>query len=325
MGDGGSKSATSTTSIPKYIEDHHKGIVGLAQQIAAQPYVPYTGDRVAGLTMHQNRASELTQRLAEENPGLDYMRQAHGIATQVGNYQPQQVRAGSLAGRDLSGYTNPWESHVVQTSLNDLNRFTGQQQLAANARAAAAGAFGGTRQAVMNGEIARGGIDAAARTSAGLRSQGFARAQDLASQDLNRDMQAQLANQQAGLQGAGLNLHAANQMTQNAAATQGYLLRNIGALQQSGALLQMQNQAGMDQKYADWREMRDYPKQQLAILQSALTAAPMSTTTTQNMPRNMGAAMLGSTTAGARLGSMFGAPGWGAAAGAGLGLLDQWR
>ncbi|HZH26794.1 MAG TPA: hypothetical protein VEY95_06375 [Azospirillaceae bacterium] len=321
MSGGGSKNVTSTTSPPDWAVNQVTGNINLANQIAGREYMPYTGERIAGPTLQQNRASELTQRLAEENPGLDDIRQAQGVASRVGSYQPQQVRAGSLNGRDLSGYTNPWENHVVQTSLADLNRFTSQQQLAANARAAVAGAFGGTRQAVMNGEVARGGIDAAARTSAGLRSQGFVRAQDLASQDLNREMQAQLANQSAGLQSAGLNLQASGQMAQNAAATQGYLLRNIGALQQSGGQHQALNQAHLDKGYADHLERQNYPLQQLAIRQGVLTGAPMGSTTTQPYFRNTGAAMMGGALGGAQLGGMFGGPA-GAGIGAGLGLLS---
>ena len=160
-------------------------------------------------------------------------------------YQPMQVRAtdysaaqmgpaGQVAGADLSAYTNPYESQVVQQSLTDLG---GAQEKALNqmgAQATAARAFGGSRQGIAEAETRKSYADQAARMVSGLRQSGYQQAQQLAGQDIARQMQADAANQAAlnaqrmfgasqgmtaqqlnqgaGLQGAQFRLGAAGQM-----------------------------------------------------------------------------------------------------------------
>ena len=70
----------------------------------------------------------------------------------------------------------------------------------AGAQASAAGAFGGSRQALMEAETNRAFAEQAARSAGQLRQAGFTQAQGMAQQDIAGRMQASLANQQAGLQ-----------------------------------------------------------------------------------------------------------------------------
>jgi hypothetical protein len=123
-------------------------------------------------------------------------------------YQPMQVRAtdysasqmgpaGQVAGADLGAYTNPYESQVVQQSLTDLG---GAQEKALNqmgAQASAAGAFGGSRQGIAEAETRKAYADQAARMVSGLRQSGYQQAQQLAGQDIARQMQVDAANQAA--------------------------------------------------------------------------------------------------------------------------------
>ena len=65
------------------------------------------------------------------------------------------------------------------------------------------GAFGGSRQAVAEQELARNVMDQQARTGAQLRSQGFQQAQNLAQQQANQALrQAQLTGQLGQATGA---------------------------------------------------------------------------------------------------------------------------
>ena len=140
------------------------------------------------------------------------------------SFTPSTVTAGTVTAPtlpdvDISQYYNPYETQVVNTALEDLERQRQVQAQADAARASAAGAFGGSRagvaQALTNEAFARQG----GQLAANLRQQGFAGAQQLAQQDLNRQMQGMLANQQqtlradlanqtAGLQGAQFQLGA---------------------------------------------------------------------------------------------------------------------
>ena len=155
----------------------------------------------------------------------------------------QNVRAGQLAGRDLSAYTNPFETSVVDAALGDIER---SRQMAANqlgAQASAAGAFGGSRQGIAEAETNRAFADQAARTASGLRQAGFQNAQQMAGQDIAPQMQAALANQQAGLQ-AGTTT--ANLQQQAAIASQAAQnqARQFGA-QQAMTAQQLNQMAGL--------------------------------------------------------------------------------
>lgn len=136
-----------------------------------------------------------------------------GGGTVGGNfgYDPQQIEGGAYAARQMNGmnldsYMNPYESQVVDQSLADIDRARQMMGNQANAQATAAGAFGGSRQALMQAENNRNFLDQSARTASGLRQAGYQNAQNMAMQDigasnratefgLGQNMQANLANQ----------------------------------------------------------------------------------------------------------------------------------
>lgn len=119
-------------------------------------------------------------------------------AAYAGDVNAQNVTGGSFLGGDLGAYMNPYTSNVVDVALGDIER---SRQIAnqAGARSAGASTYGGSRNALIEAETNRGYADAAARTAAQLRSQGFDTAAGLMSQDLNRGLTAGLANQGANL------------------------------------------------------------------------------------------------------------------------------
>ena len=169
--------------------------------------------------------------------------QGYNAATLAGSptVTAQNVQAGQLAGTNLGAYTNPYESQVVGQTLSDLER---SRQIQANElarQAQAAGAFGGSRSAILEAEANRSYADQAARTASQLRQAGFQNAQQMAQQDIQRRMQADLANQQAGLQAgtttANLAQQAAlaNQAAMNQAGQFGASAQNVAALQNMAA------------------------------------------------------------------------------------------
>ena len=148
-------------------------------------------------------------------------------------YRPTNVNAGQynaaqLADTNLDPYMNPFTSQVIDNTMSDLDRARQMEANQANAAATAAGAFGGSRQALMQAETTRNFADRAANTAGQLRLSGFNNAQNAALQDvgaqnnasqfnIGQDMAAQMANQQArarakefgtgaGFQAAGLGL-----------------------------------------------------------------------------------------------------------------------
>ena len=129
-----------------------------------------TGGRV-------QQPTSLTQGVAQGLGGAFAGTQA---ATQ---YRPRQ-----LAQTNLTPYTNPYESQVVQQSLSDLDRQRQMQQNLLGAQAQAARAFGGSRQGIAEAETNRAFAEQAARTASGLRQAGYSQAQQAAMQDISNQM-----------------------------------------------------------------------------------------------------------------------------------------
>ena len=230
-------------------------------------------------------------------------------------YQPMQVRAtdysaaqmgpaGQVAGADLSAYTNPYESQVVQQSLTDLG---GAQEKALNqmgAQATAARAFGGSRQGIAEAETRKSYADQAARMVSGLRQSGYQQAQQLAGQDIARQMQADAANQAAlnaqrmfgasqgmtaqqlnqgaGLQGAQFRLGAAGQMGNLGQQAFGTSQAIQQQQMQQGLMQQALQQQLIDAARGQYAGYTGAPQQSLGLPLAALGAAPVPQTTTQS-------------------------------------------
>ena len=142
-------------------------------------------------------------------------------------------------------------------------------------------AFGGSRQGIAEGVAAAEGARGIGDLSAQLRAQGFQQAAALQQADQARAMQAALANQQAGLAGAGLGLQGAGVLGSLAGQQQQMGLTDAGAIESIGTQRQAQQQRQLEEAYARFVEQRDYPTQQLNLRLAALGATPYGQTTTQ--------------------------------------------
>jgi len=79
----------------------------------------------------------------------------------------------------VNKYMNPYEQQVIQGTIGDIERVRQGQISAEGARATAAGAFGGTRQAVTRSLVDEAALRNATNAIAQLRQGGFAQAQNL--------------------------------------------------------------------------------------------------------------------------------------------------
>ena len=236
-----------------------------------------------------------------------------GTASQAGNVAP--IVAGQIANTDLTAYTNPYETQVVDQTLSDLDRSRQMQAMQLNAQATRGGAFGGSRQALMQSELGRNYLDQASRAASALRQGGYQNAQQLAGQDIATRMQAGTTNAQLGQQVNLANQAALNNMSQFnlnnqlqaalanqgmdlsgsqqrlAAAGQTGNLANLGfgmgmdiqnqAMTQ-GALERGINQALLNAAQGQYQGAVDAPGQSLDFINKAIGLAPTPTTTTQS-------------------------------------------
>lgn len=227
-----------------------------AQAASQQPFVPYTGPMVAGFSPDQLRAFGATRGMFERTQALDPVSRLSELSGQ---------QAPSLLGADIGAYQSPYTSQVIEQSMQDIQRQADIARGGAQARAIGAGAFGGSRSALLEGESQRPFADAMARTSAGLREAGFGRAQAAAESDIERQMRNRMfqADLQRGLLGEqyrGLGL-----------------LGGIGGQQQ--ALQQQAIAAGR----GEFQRALDYPQRQLGLLATGVSGVSPSRIETERL------------------------------------------
>ena len=128
--------------------------------------------------------------------GADVAADAFGSLAPQARASIRDVAGQGFMGGGLDQYMNPYRSQVIDTTMEALDRQRQIQQQQNAASAVQAGAFGGSRQGVVESETNRAFADQAAQTMAALNTQGFDTAASLQQADADRALQAQLSNQQ---------------------------------------------------------------------------------------------------------------------------------
>jgi hypothetical protein len=313
------KSTTSTTTDPAQMAIY-TDLYDRSKSIAGQPFVPYTGARVAGFNPDQLRGFDATRNMFGQSMGFDPRQGLNtlanqsaptispftGTATDINRSDIRDIRPTSLLDTNLGAYQNPFQQQVIDNTLGDLNRARQMQIQSDQDAAIGRGAFGGSRSALLEAETNRNFADRAGNIAANLRSQGFDRATGLAGQDINRDFSAQQtmadADRQVAMANAGYGnqFGMANMDAQNRAAFmrpelemrnrqfQAGLLgnqlsdqyRNLGFLSGIGSQQQGLQQRGMDAGYNEFLRALQYGPQQLGLLSQGVSALPTQTNQT---------------------------------------------
>jgi len=248
-----SKGATTAEAvIPEYQQQQQRALFGAASSLMNQPFVPYTGARVAGFNPDQLRQFQATRGLFETGMQYDPMSGLAGLA---------QAPTPSLLEADIGAYQSPYTQQVIDTTLGDIRREQDIAQRKAQESAIRAGAFGGSRSAIMEAEATRPYVEQAARTAAGLREAGFGRALGAAESDIERQMRGRQF--QAGLLGG---------MQAEQAA-------RLGQLGQVGLQQQALQQRGLDVPYQEFQRALGYGGQQLGLLGQAMAPTTAGQTT----------------------------------------------
>lgn len=144
----------------------------------------------------------------------------------------------------LRGFDQSYQQNVIDSALSDLNRARIMTTQGNDAAAARAGAFG-SRRDILDAETNRGFADAAARTSAELRNQGFQTALGSLSQDQQRQLAAGAANQNAdtSVYGANANFQQSANLSNAEAANQAAAFKAQAGNQFTLTNAQAENQA----------------------------------------------------------------------------------
>jgi len=296
-GGGGTQQSTGTTyttNIPEYARPYVETMLGATQKqlfnmegneiTGFKPYQPYStnvNDYVAGFSPLQQQAMQATGQL--QTPGQ--LRQASGLAGMSGlgamGAAQQAMGAGqqfqnmATDPRAMQGYMSPYMQNVVDYQKSQALRDYQIGQPMRRAQAVGQGAFGGSRQAIMEAEAER---------SLGSQLQGItATGSQKAFEDAQRQQQfgAQLGMQglQTGLQGYGQMGQAASTLGGLGSQQFGLQKDIIGMQSQMGQQQQAAEQQKINQAIQDWANTQQYPLMQLGVMSNMLRGLPMQSAT----------------------------------------------
>jgi len=236
-GDAGQVAGTES-SLSNWAGDYVTDMLGRGWAMADEGYQSYTGPLAAGESQLQSQAFQGLANLAM--PTMDQMTFTPGSFTDQGVAQQ---------------YMNPYVDQALQPQLDEVRRQAQLQQNINNAQFAKAGAYGGSRQAVMEAENQRNMM----QQMANLIGQGY------------QNAYTQGANQFNTEQGLGLN--AATQTGQ-------FGLAGLNALSNLGAQQRDIEQQGYTADYEQFQEERDFPYKQVQYMQSLLQGLPLAAQST---------------------------------------------
>lgn len=235
----GSLTQTTTPNTPAFVSQFQQDLFNRAGTAANQ-----LGQRqFAGF-------SPLQQGVINNLSGLNQGFTAEGA--KASEQAISGLASNPFLGGAINQYMNPYTQDVINASLSDIDRARQLQQQQVNANAISRGAFGGSRQAVAEAENNRNFLDQAARTSAGLRAQGYESALAAARADRDAQMNAyQLMNKS--------------------------FLGNLTAQLAGGGMVQDLEQQKLD-------AARNLPLEKLQIMQSTLGNGQLPTGETSTRP-----------------------------------------
>ena len=217
---------SKTSTLSPWVGDYVTNALGQGAALAAQPYQAYTGPLTAG-------ASNLQQ-------------QAFAGASDIASagYQPGQF-TGGFGTAQAQQYMNPYLQASLDPQLQELKRQSDIARLSDAARLTQAGAFGGSRQAIMESEGRRNLLD----KQSDLLSSGYKTAYDTGLNQFNKEREAEEASRQFG----------AN-----------FGLKSVGQLADLGAVERGITSEGLAADKAQFEAERDFaykmPQYQLGLL-----------------------------------------------------------
>jgi len=248
-GGKGGGTSTTTQSIPKWVEDEYKYVVGQAKDIDKNTsFQPYNGEFVAPLsTTQQAGIQNVNQAQGMALPAYGY---GMGLTSQAAQgVTPQFSQAG------LQPYMSPYLNNVVGSTMANINEQNASQRNALAGSAIAKGAYGGDRYGIQQAELARQQGLSTGQTIGNLYQSGYGQALGQYNQNIAQQQADQQRKMAAGAQIAQLGTGA-----QNAA------LSGAQAQLMAGAQEQATRQALDQALYNQFLQQQAYPFQKTSWL-----------------------------------------------------------
>jgi hypothetical protein len=259
---------TSQQEFDPATQQRYQQLFSRAQGVAQQPFIPYTGPMVAGFSPDQLRQFQATRGLFETGMGFDPTKGLQALAQEQ---RPMTSPVGSLLTADIGAYQSPYQQQVIDATMQDIQRQADIARGSAQDRAIRAGAFGGSRSAILEAESQRPFAEVMARTSAEQRERGYGQALRAAESDIARQQQmAQFAPE--------LELRARQQQAGLLGGLQTSQLQGLGLLGGIGQQQQALQQQAIGTQRGEFERALAYPQQQLESLRRSITGMQPATT-----------------------------------------------
>jgi hypothetical protein len=303
------QAGSSQTDLPAWAKPYFQRNLAKAEAEYGKPYEAYTGERFAATGADTLAARDMTRDIAGQGiSGLtdaqNYATYATDKAKELGNYTPTQASefafdpTRQFTGAEVQQYMNPYMQNVVdqqkQQAFTDFSRMNANRaQQGVNA-----GAFGGSRQGVVQGMAEEGLVGQLGQ----IQATGLKDAYGQATSAFQADRSAQTADQTAKAAEAARvqqmteagNQFAANQgiaaLGAGAAAVQGGVdagvlerqtdIQNAQLLEQVGGATTAEEQRNLDLEYQNYLEAQGYTAQQIGNMTGILSGQPIAATGT---------------------------------------------
>ena len=216
------------SSLSNWAGDYVTDMLSQGKALGNQAYEAYTGPLTAGSSQLQDQA---ITGLANLNNPLS----PSSITNQMGAFTPDQAT--------LDPYMNPYTDEVINRTAADMRRQSQIDALQQRQQLTSAGAFGGSRDALLRAEMASNLSRGIGDMAAEQRALNFSQAMDRAK--AAQEMTNQYGFDVLAAQGAA-----------------GQVQRDIAS-------------EGIAADYAQFREERDYPYKQVQYMQSLLQGLPI--------------------------------------------------
>jgi hypothetical protein len=229
-----------TSTLSPWVGDYVTNALGQGAALGNAPYQAYQGPLTAGASNLQQQAFAGASDLASAG------------------YAPGQF-VGGFGAQQAQQYMNPYLQASLDPQLKELQRQSDIQRLADAGRLTQAGAFGGSRQAIMESEGRRNLLDKQSQ----LLGQGYKTAYDTGLGQFQKEREAEEASRQFGA---------------------GYGLKTVDQLANLGGVERGITSEGLAADKAQFEEERNFayemPKYQLGLLSGLPTGAQTTSTNT---------------------------------------------
>lgn len=270
-GKGGGSTTTVQQSVPKELVPYIRETITEGQKVAALPYAPYQGQRIAGFSPEQQKVQSGVSTMqtpgayvpalagAQATGGLGYRTAQQGLGKALG-FTP-----GTFGQQQAQYYSSPYQQGVTDIALREAQRAADIERRNIGLQAAGRGTAGGSAEALQRAELARNLMTQRGDIQAKGSEAAFLQAQQQFERDRAAAATAAGLGSQVGTSGLGTSLQSALGLGELGGAQQRADLARFEAQRQIGKEIQDQQQRLLSQQYQDFMAQKGYPREQLAF------------------------------------------------------------